>query len=86
MPRHTPTAGCEVSAFGDRHFCHGAKEYVRGDITTNTVVDGYNSIFKRGMKVQGKALVNLTKRDLSRPAKALPALAGEALPTEKAKP
>ena len=28
---------------------HGAKEYVRGDITTNTV-EGYYSIFKRGMK------------------------------------
>src|SRR6266403_1572519 len=28
---------------------HGEKEYVRGDITTNTV-EGYYSIFKRGMK------------------------------------
>ena len=28
---------------------HGVKEYVRGDVTTNTV-DGYYSIFKRGMK------------------------------------
>lgn len=28
---------------------HKAKEYVRGDITTNTV-EGYYSIFKRGMK------------------------------------
>jgi transposase-like protein len=28
---------------------HSAKEYVRGDITTNTV-EGYYSIFKRGMK------------------------------------
>ncbi len=28
---------------------HRAKEYVRGDITTNTV-EGYYSIFKRGMK------------------------------------
>ncbi len=28
---------------------HTAKEYVRGDITTNTV-EGYYSIFKRGMK------------------------------------
>jgi hypothetical protein len=28
---------------------HGAKEYVRGQITTNTV-EGYYSIFKRGMK------------------------------------
>jgi hypothetical protein len=28
---------------------HRAKEYVRGDITTNTV-EGYFSIFKRGMK------------------------------------
>jgi hypothetical protein len=28
---------------------HGAKEYVRGEITTNTV-EGYYSIFKRGMK------------------------------------
>jgi hypothetical protein len=28
---------------------HGEKEYVRGEITTNTV-EGYYSIFKRGMK------------------------------------
>lgn len=28
---------------------HSAKEYARGDITTNTV-EGYFSIFKRGMK------------------------------------
>jgi ISXO2-like transposase domain len=28
---------------------HTAKEYVRGEITTNTV-EGYYSIFKRGMK------------------------------------
>jgi len=28
---------------------HGADEYVRGDVTTNTV-EGYFSIFKRGMK------------------------------------
>ena len=28
---------------------HSAKEYVRGDVTTNTV-EGYYSIFKRGMK------------------------------------
>ena len=28
---------------------HGAEEFVRGDVTTNTVV-GYFSIFKRGMK------------------------------------
>ncbi|MGY4574959.1 transposase-like protein [Bradyrhizobium sp. USDA 3256] len=28
---------------------HGAKEYARGDVTTNTV-EGYFSIFKRGMK------------------------------------
>jgi transposase-like protein len=28
---------------------HGAEEYVRGDVTTNTV-EGYFSIFKRGMK------------------------------------
>ena len=28
---------------------HGAKEYVRGDVTTNSV-EGYFSIFKRGMK------------------------------------
>ncbi len=28
---------------------HRAKEYVRGEITTNTV-EGYYSIFKRGMK------------------------------------
>jgi hypothetical protein len=28
---------------------HGAEEYVRGDVTTNTV-KGYFSIFKRGMK------------------------------------
>ena len=28
---------------------HGAEEYVRGDMTTNTV-EGYFSIFKRGMK------------------------------------
>jgi transposase-like protein len=28
---------------------HGAEEYVRGDVTTN-VVEGYFSIFKRGMK------------------------------------
>ena len=28
---------------------HAAKEYARGDVTTNTV-EGYFSIFKRGMK------------------------------------
>jgi ISXO2-like transposase domain len=28
---------------------HGEEEYVRGDVTTNTV-EGYFSIFKRGMK------------------------------------
>lgn len=28
---------------------HGRKEYVRGDVTTNTV-EGFFSIFKRGMK------------------------------------
>ena len=28
---------------------HGAEEYVRGNVTTNTV-EGYFSIFKRGMK------------------------------------
>jgi hypothetical protein len=28
---------------------HSAEEYVRGDVTTNTV-EGYFSIFKRGMK------------------------------------
>jgi ISXO2-like transposase domain len=28
---------------------HGAKEYARGDVTTNSV-EGYFSIFKRGMK------------------------------------
>ena len=28
---------------------HGADEYLRGDVTTNTV-EGYFSIFKRGMK------------------------------------
>jgi transposase-like protein len=28
---------------------HGAEEYVRGDVTTNTV-EGYFSIYKRGMK------------------------------------
>lgn len=28
---------------------HGAKKYVRGDVTTNTV-EGYFSIFKRGMR------------------------------------
>jgi hypothetical protein len=28
---------------------HGEKEYVRGEVTTNTV-EGYYSIFKRGMK------------------------------------
>jgi hypothetical protein len=28
---------------------HSAKEYVRGEITTNTV-EGYYSIFKRGMR------------------------------------
>ncbi|WP_341862634.1 IS1595 family transposase [Gymnodinialimonas sp. 57CJ19] len=39
----------------DQHFSkhesvnHGADEYVRGDVTTNTV-EGYFSIFKRGMK------------------------------------
>jgi transposase-like protein len=38
-----------------RHFAkhetvkHGANEYVRGDVTTNTV-EGYFSIFKRGMR------------------------------------
>jgi transposase-like protein len=30
-------------------FNHGAKEYARGDVTTNSV-EGYFSIFKRGMK------------------------------------
>lgn len=29
--------------------CHGAGEYVRGDVHTNTI-EGYFSIFKRGMK------------------------------------
>ena len=39
----------------DQHFAshasvnHGADEYVRGEVTTNTV-EGYFSIFKRGMK------------------------------------
>ena len=28
---------------------HGREEYVRGDVTTNTV-EGYYSVFKRGMK------------------------------------
>jgi hypothetical protein len=28
---------------------HGAKEYARGDVTTNTV-EGFFSVFKRGMK------------------------------------
>ena len=33
-----------------KHFAmHGAEEYVRGNVTTNTV-EGYFSIFKRGMK------------------------------------
>ena len=28
---------------------HGAREYARGDVTTNTV-EGYFSVFKRGMR------------------------------------
>jgi hypothetical protein len=34
---------------------HGEKEYVRGDVTANTV-EGYYSIFKRGMKDKISAL------------------------------
>ena len=34
---------------------HSAKEYVRGDVTTNSV-EGYFSIFKRGMKRRISAL------------------------------
>jgi len=36
---------------------HGIKEYVRGDIHTNTI-EGYFSIFKRGMKgIEGKRIM-----------------------------
>jgi len=36
--------------FPDHHVvCHSAGEYVRGDVTTNTI-EGFFSIFKRGMK------------------------------------
>jgi len=40
-------AGQEFASHG--RVCHSAKEYVRGDAHTNTV-EGYFSIFKRGMK------------------------------------
>lgn len=44
----------EAKTLGGRYFSHdtvnhSANEYARGDITTNTV-EGYYSIFKRGMK------------------------------------
>jgi transposase-like protein len=41
------TVGKEFAAHETVH--HAAKEYVRGDVTTNTV-EGYFGIFKRGMK------------------------------------
>ncbi len=34
---------------GHETVCHSAEEYVRGDVHTNTI-EGYFSIFKRGMK------------------------------------
>jgi transposase-like protein len=40
-------AGAHVSAHETVH--HGRKEYARGDVTTNNV-EGYFSIFKRGMR------------------------------------
>jgi hypothetical protein len=33
----------------DEKVKHGAKEYVRGDVTTNTV-EGFFGVFKRGMR------------------------------------
>jgi transposase-like protein len=45
--RHYLEVGSEFASHDAVH--HGADEYVRGDVTTNTV-EGYYSIFKRGMK------------------------------------
>jgi hypothetical protein len=45
--RHYMEVGREYAEHGAVN--HGQEEYVRGDITTNTV-EGYYSIFKRGMK------------------------------------
>jgi transposase-like protein len=45
--RHYKEVGREYEEHGAIN--HGAYEYARGDITTNTV-EGYYSIFKRGMK------------------------------------
>ncbi|MDB5581360.1 MAG: ISSpo8, transposase [Bradyrhizobium sp.] len=45
--RHYVGVGKEFNSHGAVH--HAAEEYVRGDIHTNTV-EGYYSIFKRGMK------------------------------------
>jgi hypothetical protein len=45
--RHYWEVGSEYQSHDAVH--HAAKEYVRGEITTNTV-EGYYSIFKRGMK------------------------------------
>jgi hypothetical protein len=45
--RHYKEVGREYAEHGAVN--HGREEYVRGDITTNTV-EGYYSIFKRGMK------------------------------------
>lgn len=45
--RHYMALGKEFESHGAVH--HAASEYARGEITTNTV-EGYYSIFKRGMK------------------------------------
>ena len=45
--QHYRSVGKEFS--GHEHVEHAAHEYVRGDVHTNTV-EGYYSIFKRGMK------------------------------------
>jgi transposase-like protein len=45
--RHYVGVGQEFNSHGAVH--HAAKEYARGEISTNTV-EGYYSIFKRGMK------------------------------------
>lgn len=45
--RHYMEVGREYAEHGAVN--HGVEEYVRGEITTNTV-EGYYSIFKRGMK------------------------------------
>ncbi len=42
-----PVVGAEFAAHETIN--HGAREYARGDVTTNTV-EGFFSIFKRGMR------------------------------------